>query len=438
MKHSGCLIVLAVLLLLTPLTASAFYCPNLNYTGAKIIIHPAHQYSLSGTCMLDVPAVGGFVKTHVIEKATVTSDYLNKATELFEVFAEKINGSPIYRTLIIYECDQGDPWLNSATICHITKCEDQTADTVHDCLSNKLNALRPTTRNLIPNQVKYTTPYPDTFYFKAPLANVTLPGSGKTYFGLEMSKLLAAEVKSIIGKSGVWSIQAKLSWTNPNNIGSGGPWPGGTSPLPDSVTLTGTKAGASGGYLLDTSHFQIQGKWKVKACIDDYGISTCTERSFTVAGTSSKLTLPDEAPARAIKDPSAALPRDKSAAESGRGGGFAPVSPDNRKPVTRQSSQAHSAGGVVTNPRLNPQPDVPGVHSVGRLTTPHTPPLQRNSSGTTTPDLPGWRPSTTQPVAPRPAAPAKNVKTPDTRLLRVPTTRTENAPGPPDVPTMRN
>jgi hypothetical protein len=58
----------ALLLLSSPM-ASAYYCPDMKYTGAKALPNVGHQYSLIGVCMQD-PTGLGHILEHSIETAT--------------------------------------------------------------------------------------------------------------------------------------------------------------------------------------------------------------------------------------------------------------------------------------------------------------------------------------------------------------------------------
>ncbi len=240
---------------------------------------------------------------------------------------------------------------------------------------------------------EYNSNDPNAMVFRyPPVDDYNLSVSGKTYFQILIDENLVGALSPFPNPhDGTWSIKVILIWTDPNKIEYSA-WPGGKIPLPNSVTIKGKGLfGDGGSFSIQNSAFWIPGKWRVKGCIDDINIHICAERSFIAP---SVKPLSAESPVQVTKNPAAVLPFANGAAQSGKGG-FAPVSPGNRKPVTRQSSQAHSAGGVVTNPRLNPQPDVPSVHSAGRLTTPPVPTVPARNSTTKVINLPTVRSLTT-------------------------------------------
>jgi hypothetical protein len=182
-------------------------------------------------------------------------------------------------------------------------------------------------------------PYAMVFRYP-PVDNYHMSVGGKTYFQILIDKNLIEALSLFPNKhDDKWTIPVKLTWIDPGNI-SHGAWKGGKAPLQDSVTIKGKGSyGDGGAFTIDNNKFWIPGKWRVKGCIDDFKIHICTERSFIVP---IGKPVSGEAPAQAIKNPAAVLPPVNSTEQPGRGSGFAPVAPGNRKPVTRQTPQGHT------------------------------------------------------------------------------------------------
>lgn len=427
------------MLLLSPLAASAYYCPDMHYTGAKALPNGGHQYSLSGSCMLD-PNGLGHVKEHAIETATLSWDGNGKAQEAFVVEFNSPNG-PHQSTVIEYSCNQGDPWQSQLSSCQRTSCIAIHGANVIDkqgCPVGKLDKLLPTTRNLVPALAKYTSDDPQAFYFLSPTENASLPAAGSADFHLGLRKDVAANMAAWPDKSGMGTITANLTWSGPDKIAYSA-WPGQKPLLPSSITLKGTKGfdfmGASN---ISSSNFSKPGLWTARACIDQAGFKGCTERQFMVAG-APKQPLSGNAPAKAVQSPAKALLPDGTN-KPGNGGGFAPLTPVVGKPLQRPTPQTLSTQrGHVTNSRLNPQPEVPNTHTGSAQVNPTLPAVQLRRRGAATspeinpqPEPPGVPGSIGQTTPALPAVQHRNSGATLSRLPEAPASQVENAPGPPD------